>query len=172
MATYELTDLVGAVQSAVLRAQTALAKTRGDAGRRRAVVLSLEFDCEPRREERNREGGACVFGVALGTRRRGKGDLRRMQIVVRGHDAVAGEVRLDGRVLAEVPLASQDAGVEPAVGRLEGLLRRLLKWWRALWSRQELLMRGEPAQRARRICGRLRAGETARQESERGNWKP
>src|SRR3989338_7202993 len=72
--------------------------------RSRVSMLSLEFECELK--EKILPGVPRRYSLAIVTRNQGgwwQKKRRRMQIVFHGTDRPSGEIRIDGKLLVEIP---------------------------------------------------------------------
>ena len=135
--------------------------------RPRISMLSLEFECELK--EKRLPGASRRYSlviVARNQRRWWHKNRRRMQIVFHGTDRPAGEVRIDGKLLVEIP---RDGGAGkgcPTPEAKGSIFSKLINLLRNVGQQQRFTMTMAQSQRVREIVGQADAetmmrGETA-----------
>lgn len=121
-------------------------------------LLSLAFECELK--EKKLPGASQVYSLIItaGNRRRWPHKKRRqMQIVFHGTDRASGEVRLDGRLLVEIPCYSGEGRRLSLAKTKPTFFSKLLNQLWNLGRRQRYIMTVEQSQRVREI---LRQADT------------
>ncbi|MHB1226224.1 MAG: hypothetical protein ACYC0O_01715 [Desulfurivibrionaceae bacterium] len=135
--------------------------------RPRISMLSLEFECELK--EKRLPGASRRYSlviVARNQRRWWHKNRRRMQIVFHGTDRPAGEVRIDGKLLVEIP-RDEGAGKGCPTPEAKGsIFLKLINLLRNVGQQQRFTMTMAQSQRVREIVGQADAetmmrGETA-----------
>lgn len=135
--------------------------------RHRIAMFSLEFECDLKEERFSGASRSYSVVIATGNQRRWwRKKQRRMQIVFHGTDHPSGEVRIDGKLLVEIP-RDGEAGKgcsTPEVKRSK--FSNLINFLRNLWQPQRFVMTAEQSQRVREIVEQADAetmmhGETA-----------
>ncbi|MFA6464495.1 MAG: hypothetical protein WCT30_01985 [Desulfurivibrionaceae bacterium] len=135
--------------------------------RPRISMLSLEFECELK--EKRLPGASRRYSlviVARNQRRWWHKSRRRMQIVFHGTDRPSGEVRIDGKLLVEIPRygGAGEGCSMPAAKR--SIFSKLINFLRNVGQPQRFTMTMAQSQRVREIVGQagaetLMRGETA-----------
>lgn len=138
--------------------------------RPRISMLSLEFECELK--EKRLPGASHRYSlviVARNQRRWWHQKRRRMQIVFHGTDHPSGEVRIDGKLLVEIPrYAGAGKGCSaPAAKR--SIFSKLIHLLRNVGQSQRFTMTTAQTQRVREIVGQADA-ETLMREGNASWW--
>lgn len=135
--------------------------------RHRIAMFSLEFECDLKEERFS--GVSRPYSVVIATRNQRRWcrkKQRRMQIIFYGTDQPSGEVRIEGKLLVELPQdgGAGRGGMTPDVKR--SIFSNLINLLRNLWQPQRFIMTVEQSQRVREIVEQADAetmmrGETA-----------
>lgn len=126
--------------------------------RSRISMLSLEFECELK--EKKVPGVPRRYSltiVARNQRRWWHKKRRRMQLVFWGTDRPSGEVRIDGKLLAEIPGygGAGKGGSTPEAKR--SIFSKLMNLLRSVGRPQRFIMTVEQSRRVREIVGQADA---------------
>lgn len=127
--------------------------------RLRISMLSLEFECEVR--EKVLTGASRRYSLAIPARnqkRWWRKKRRRMQIVFHGIDNPAGEVRIDGKLLAEIPQYGVAGKGCPAPAAKKSIFLKLLDLLRNAGQPERFTLSVEQSARVREILEQADAG--------------
>lgn len=139
--------------------------------RPRISMLSLEFECDL--IEKRLPGASRRYSLVIEARNQKRWwnkKRRRMQIVFHGNDHPSGEVRIDGKLLIEIPRYGEagKGGAMPEAKR--SIFSKLLDLLRNAWQPQRFTMTMEQSERVREIMGQADVENLARGETATG-WK-
>ncbi len=127
--------------------------------RPRISMLSLEFECDVR--EKGIPGASRRYSLAIparNQRRWWRKKRRRMQIVFHGIDRPAGEVRMDGRLLTEIPRYGGAGKGCSAPAAKKSIFLKLLDFLRNAGQPQRFVLTVEQSARVREIMEQTDAG--------------
>lgn len=137
--------------------------------RPRISMLSLEFECEL--TEKRLPGASRRYSlviVARNQRRWWHKNRRRMQIVFHGTDRPSGEVRIDGKLLVEIPRYDGAGKGCSAPAAKRSIFSKLINLLRDVGQSQRFTMTMAQSQRVREIVGQadtetlMRCGNASR----------
>jgi len=120
----------------------------------RLSLLRLEFDCELDEGKRLGSRPACAMlitppGQPVVQDKCGG----RMEIVFHDTGPSAGQVRVNGELLADIPLRDPDCAPVSKVPVRRNVFRRLRDAWQALWPNRRFVMTTGQKERFREIVG-------------------
>ena len=127
--------------------------------RPRISMLSLEFECDLR--EKGLPGASRRYSLAIPARKQKRWwrkKLRRMQIVFHGTGLPTGEVRIDGKLLAEIPRYGGAGKGCSASAEKKTIFSKLFNLLRNAGQPQRFTMTVEQSAKVREIVGQADAG--------------
>lgn len=138
--------------------------------RSRISMLSLEFECDLK--EKRLPGASRRYSlviVARNQRRWWHKKRRRMQIVFHGTERPSGEVRIDGKLLVEIPRYGGAGKGCSAPAAKKSIFSKLLDLLRNAGQSQRFTLTVEQSARVREIMGQADAGTLT--GDEKTTWK-
>lgn len=120
--------------------------------RSRISQLSLEFECDLK--EKGLPGASQRYSLAIVARKQRRWwqkKQRRMQIVFHGTDHPSGEVRIDGKLLVEIPPYSGAGKSCPMPEVKRSIFAKLIHLLRSAGQSQRFIMTVEQSQKVREI---------------------
>ena len=120
--------------------------------RSRISMLSLEFECEL--QEKILPGATRRYSLAIVTGNQGRWwqkKRRRMQIVFHGTDRSSGEIRIDGKLLAEIPGYRGTGKVCPMPEGKRSIFSKLIHLLQSAGRSQRFIMTAEQSRKVREI---------------------
>ena len=126
--------------------------------RPRISMLSLEFECEL--TEKRLPGASRRYSLVIVARNQKRWwhkNRRRMQIVFHGTDRPAGEVRIDGKLLVEIPRYGGAGKGCPTPAAKRSIFSKLINLLRNVGQSQRFTMTTAQSQRVREIVGQADA---------------
>lgn len=131
--------------------------------RSRISMLSLEFECDLK--ENILPGASRSYSLAIvarNQRRCWQKKRRRMQIVFHGTDRPSGEVRMDGKLLVEIPRYGGAGKGCPMPEGKRSIFSKLIHLLRSAGQSQGFIMTAEQSRRVREIVAQDDAGTLMR----------
>ena len=135
--------------------------------RSRISMLSLEFECELK--EKRLPGASRRYSLVIVARNQRKWwhkKRRRMQIVFHGTDRPFGEVRIDGKLLVEIPRYGEAGKGCSTPEAKRSIFSKLINLLRNVGQSQQFAMTMAQSQRVREIVGQADAETLTRGETE------
>ena len=126
--------------------------------RPRISMLSLEFECELK--EKRLSGASRRYSLVIVARNQKRWwhkKRRRMQIVFHGTDRPSGEVRIDGKLLVEIPRYGGAGKGCSAPEAKRSIFTKLINLLRNVGQSQRFTMTTAQSQRVREIVGQADA---------------
>lgn len=120
--------------------------------RSRIAMLSLEFECELK--EKILPGVPRRYSLAIVTRNQGgwwQKKRRRMQIVFHGTDRPSGEIRIDGKLLVEIPRYGGSGKGCPMPEGKRSIFSKLIHLLQNVGQSQRFIMTVEQSRKVREI---------------------
>lgn len=114
--------------------------------------LSLEFECEL--SEKRFPDASKLYALTIkdNKKRWQRKKFQQMQIIFNGVDEPSGEVRIEGKVLMEIPLYNdKTSNIQEPVGKKQSAFAIGWEILTSMWQPRRFILTAEQTQRARQI---------------------